>query len=447
MPLTNNNSELSRCIDFKSMQQAVSRSVSVQTFGKVAQANGTLLKVTGLSASIGELCHLQNPGSDWHLEAEVVGLTEQYTVLTPLGSLQGVCNSTQVVATGLVPQIEIGKALLGKVLDAKGLPLAGERLGKCDRRYPLYTDPPNPMQRQSIDRVLTTGIKTIDSLLTVGEGQRMGIFAVAGAGKSTLLSMLARGSDADINVIALVGERGREVSEFVYDNLQNSLQKSVVIAATSDRPALERARAVYSATAIAEYFRDQGKKVLLLVDSMTRYARALRDVGLAAGEPPTRRGFPPSVFSVLPQIMERAGTSDKGSITAFYTVLMEDEDIADPIAEEVRSILDGHIHLSRKLAGKNHYPAIDVLGSASRLMDKLVSEQHIAHASRLRQLLAKYQEIELLVQMGEYKEGHDKEADAALHHITAIEQHLIQKNDQFVSFDESLNSLQQFSQS
>ncbi len=450
---TMNNSEQPQCnsrgssneytVDFSHLNRLVRRAKTVQTIGRVAHASGTLLKVTGLPVKIGELCRLHNPDTqDWTLEAEVVGLTEQAALLTPLGNLRGICSATQVIATGQTPQVAVGEALLGRVLDARGVPLDGVAQPLANEHRPLHADPPNPLLRRPIAQPLPTGIKSIDSLLTMGEGQRMGIFAVAGGGKSTLLGMLARGAQADVNVIALIGERGREVGEFISDNLNNSLGKSVVVAATSERPALERAQATYTATAIAEYFRDRGNKVLLLVDSVTRYARALRDVGLAAGEPPTRRGFPPSVFSVLPQVMERAGNSDRGSITAFYTVLMEDEDSADPIAEEVRSILDGHIYLSRKLASENHYPAIDVLNSASRLMDKLVSPQHRAQAARARQLLAKYQDIELLLQMGEYQTGNDADADAAVACAAALKAHLTQSTQQLISFADSLESLQ-----
>lgn len=434
-------SKVEKTIDFTQLRSAVRSVDDKQTIGKVAYANGTLLKVTGLSVKVGELCRLKNPDGQWQLEAEVVGLAERFALLTPLGSLRGICRETQVFSTGVNPYVEISEALLGRVLNAAGSPLDGDTLSHDSVARPLYAEPPNPLHRRRINRRFETGVRAIDSMLTIGEGQRVGIFSVAGGGKSKLLGMLARGSGATVNVIALVGERGREVSEFVRDNLQDSQNKSVVVAATSDRPALERARAVYTATTIAEYFRDRGERVLLLVDSITRYARALRDVGLAVGEPPTRRGYPPSVFSQLPQLMERAGNNNKGSITAFYTVLVEDEYGADPIAEEARSILDGHICLSRKLAGTNHFPPIDILNSASRLMDKLVTEQHSADASRLRQLLAKYEDIEMLVQMGEYQPGNDSEADDAMTRSRQISRHLTQSEQRKVAFDESVASL------
>lgn len=428
-------------LDFVHLRRVLQSTDTLQAIGRVVQACGTVIKVTGLPVRVGELCRLYDPQSDWQLAAEVVGLAGDCALLTPLGSLQGISSATRVVSGGRCQEVAVGDALLGRVLDAHGQPLDDGEPPHCEHRVPLYAEPPNPMQRAAITQPLATGVRAIDSMLACGEGQRTGIFAAAGGGKSTLLGMLARGSGADIDVIALIGERGREVQEFLHDNLQGCLEKTVVVVSTSDRPALERARATYVATAIAEYFRDRGNRVQLLMDSVTRFARALRDVGLAAGEPPTRRGFPPSVFSVLPQLFERAGNNDRGSISAFYTVLMEDEDSADPIAEEVRSLLDGHIYLSRKLAAENHYPAIDVLASASRLMDKLVTPEHEAAAARARQLLAKHQEIELLVQLGEYQPGHDADADAALACTPRLREHLAQSSRGLTTFSESQASL------
>ena len=428
-------------VDFDDLQRAVQTTSATENYGKLAYANGTLLKASGLHASVGELCFLTNPGSDWTLQAEVVGIADGYTLLTPLGSLQGISSSTRVSASGRHPTVAVGEALLGRVLDGHGRPLDDRASPACQKTAPLYAAAPDPMTRLPIQRPMTTGVRAIDSLLTTGVGQRVGIFAVAGGGKSVLLGMLARGCDADVNVIALIGERGREVGEFVRENLRDSLHKSVVIVATSDRPPLERARALYSATAIAEYFREQGRNVLFLADSVTRYARALRDIGLAAGEPPTRRGFPPSVFTELPRVMERAGNSADGSITAFYTVLMEDEETSDPIAEEVRSILDGHIILSSKLAGQNHYPAIDVLSSASRVMASLVDESHYRNAGDARRLIAKHKDVELLVQVGEYEQGRDPEADASLAAAPLLSRHLRQLPEEKTSFELSTQSL------
>ena len=308
----------------------------------------------------------------------------------------------------------------------------------------MLADPPDPMRRKVIDTPLPMGVRVLDGLLTCGEGQRMGIFAAAGGGKSTLLSMLIRNSAADIKVLALIGERGREVREFIeHDIGEEGLKQSVIVVATSERPAMERLKAAYVATAIAEYFRDRGLKVLLMMDSVTRFARAQREIGLAAGEPPTRRGFPPSVFAALPQLMERAGRSDTGSITALYTVLVEGDDMTEPVADETRSILDGHIILSRQLAQANHYPAVDVLASVSRVMNNIVDEDHLRVAGRIRELLAKYREIELLIKIGEYKQGSDPVADEANRKIDTINGTLTQGLLETSSLDETVQQMRQ----
>lgn len=425
---------------------ALSAVKTIERVGRVADAYGTLIRATGLKASIGELCHLRHPRGEgdprFCLAAEVVGVSKQHTLLTPLGALDGISATTEVYATGKQASVGAGDSLLGRVLDAHGNPIddLGPLTGTVDA--PIYADSPNPLTRSLIERPFSTGVRAIDTVMTAGEGQRIGIFAVAGGGKSTLLGMLARGGDADVNVIVLVGERGREVNEFIYDNLGDAgLARSVIVVATSDRPALERSRAAWVGTAIAEHFRDRGKRVLLLVDSVTRFARALRDVGLAVGEPPARRGFPPSVFSALPRLFERAGNNEHGSITAFYTVLAEDEDGSDPIVEEVRSILDGHIVLSRKLAAAYHYPAIDVLTSLSRTMPRVVDEAHLRAAGQLRKYLAKYQDIELLLQLGEYKRGSDPEADVAIEKIGPIRKLLQQSSSELVEFEKSSSAL------
>ena len=425
---------------------ALARVQSIERVGRVAEAYGTLIRATGLKAAIGELCELRNPRGEgdpnFRLAAEVVGVSKQLTLLTPLGALDGVSATTEVYASGRQAAVRVGPGLLGRILDAHGEPI--DDLGPVGPTVdaPIYAASPNPLARNLIERPFSTGVRAIDTTMTAGEGQRIGIFAVAGGGKSTLLGMLARGGDADVNVIVLVGERGREVNEFIHDNLgPEGLARSVIVVATSDRPALERSRAAWVGTAIAEHFRDQGKRVLLLVDSVTRFARALRDVGLAVGEPPARRGFPPSVFSALPRLFERAGNNDRGSITAFYTVLAEDEDGGDPIVEEVRSILDGHIVLSRKLAAAYHYPAIDVLVSLSRTMPRVVDQAHLRGAGQLRKLLAKYQDIELLIQLGEYKRGTDPDADAAIEKIGAIRKLLQQSAQELVPFGQSAAAL------
>jgi type III secretion protein N (ATPase) len=345
-----------------------------------------------------------------------------------------------VVSKGFQATVGAGDGLLGRTLDALGNVVDGQPAPANLVPVPVYRDAPNAMTRIPIRQPFHTGVRALDTVLTVGEGQRVGIFAAAGGGKSTLLGMLAR-SAADVNVIVLLGERGREVREFIDDNLgAEGLRKSVVVVATSDRPALERGRAAYVGTAIAEHFRDRGKRVLLLLDSVTRFARALRDVGLAVGEPPARRGYPPSVFSALPRLFERTGNNEHGSITAFYTVLLEDEE-GDPVGEEVRSILDGHIYLSRKLASANHFPAIDVLASASRVMPRVAQPAHLRAAASLRKQLAKYQDVELLLQIGEYKRGSDAEADEAIRNVPAIRKLLQQSADQLSGFDESVAAL------
>ena len=425
---------------------ALAKVQSIERVGRVAEAHGTLIRATGLKAAIGELCELRNPVGEgdphFHLAAEVVGVSKQMTLLTPLGALDGVSATTAVYATGRQAAVRAGNGLLGRILDAHGEPIDDKGPIGDTVEAPIYAASPNPLTRSLIERPFSTGVRAIDATMTTGEGQRVGIFAVAGGGKSTLLGMLARGGDADVNVIALVGERGREVNEFIHDNLgAEGLAKSVIVVATSDRPALERSRAAWVATAIAEHFRDKGKRVLLLLDSVTRFARALRDVGLAVGEPPARRGFPPSVFSALPRLFERAGNNDKGSITAFYTVLAEDEDGGDPIVEEVRSILDGHIVLSRKLAAAYHYPAIDVLTSLSRVMPRVTEPAHQHAAGQLRKYLAKYQDIELLLQLGEYKRGTDPDADIAIERIGPMRQLLQQPASELVPFDQSAQAL------
>ena len=391
---------------------------------------------------VGELCILRNPWEDWTLRAEVVGFVKQVALLTPLGDLQGISPATEVIPTGEIHSVPVGEDLLGRVLNGLGDPIDGGPPLKPRTHYPVYADPPNPMLRKIIDKPISLGLRVLDGVLTCGEGQRMGIFAAAGGGKSTLLSSIIKGCSADVCVLALIGERGREVREFIENDLgPEGRKKAVLVVSTSDRSSMERLKAAYTATAVAEYFRDQHKSVLLMMDSVTRFGRAQREIGLAAGEPPTRRGFPPSVFSTLPKLMERAGNSDKGSITALYTVLVEGDDMTEPIADETRSILDGHIILSRKLAAANHYPAIDVQASVSRVMNAIVTKEHKKAAQALRKVLAKFAEVELLVQIGEYKKGSDKEADDALARINAVNAFLRQGLDEKSTFEETLQAL------
>jgi len=430
--------------------------------GRVVQAVGTTLRVSGLPARIGQQCLLRDPSQPHMpaLRAEVVGLAGRDALLVPLAPLQGLSTACEAELLPAGAQVPFGDALLGRVIDAFGQPLDNRPLhptGPSEgsppgaeamhhRSWlawrPLHGEPPSPLQRAPVHRPFATGVRAIDSVLTVGEGQRVGIFAMAGGGKSTLLGMLAQRAASDVNVIALVGERGREVREFLDDSLgPEGLARSVVVVSTSDRPALERLRAAQAATAIAEGFRAQGRRVLLMMDSVTRCARALREIGLAVGEPAVRRGYPPSVFAELPRLFERAGNDAHGSITAFYTVLAEDEDGSDPVAEEVRSILDGHLVLSRELAAAGHYPAIDVLASASRVFTRVTDREHQADALRLRALLAKHREIKFLLQVGEYSAGSDALADEAIARLPQIEALLRQAPDEPADMASTLQQL------
>lgn len=424
------------------LEEAVQTTTPVDVRGRVEQVVGTIIRAVVPGVKVGELCILRNPWEDFTLKAEVVGFVRNVALLSPLGSCQGVSPATEVIPTGEILSVPVGEELLGRVLDGLGQPIDGGPALKTRHHYPVFAEAPNPMTRKIISRPLSLGLRAIDGMLTCGEGQRMGIFAAAGGGKSTLLSSIIKGCSAEVCVLALIGERGREVREFIENDLgEEGRKKAVLVVSTSDRSSMERLKAAYTSTAIAEYFRDQSKSVLLMMDSVTRFGRAQREIGLAAGEPPTRRGFPPSVFSELPKLMERAGNSDKGSITALYTVLVEGDDMTEPIADETRSILDGHIILSRKLASRNHYPAIDVLASVSRVMNAIVSKEHKKAAQRLRQILAKFAEVELLVQIGEYKKGADKEADDALAHIDKVNAFLKQGLGEKSTFEQTLEGL------
>jgi len=420
---------------------------TVEQRGRVVQAFGTTVRVSGVHARIGQQCRIVDRDTGTELIAEVVGLSEGQAILLPLASLQGVAVDAEVEVLQERSTVPFGTELLGRVIDSFGHPIDGRPLPSSLTERALYADAPSPLQRQPIQKSFSTGIRAVDALLTVGVGQRIGVFAMAGGGKSTLLGMLAREATADVNVIALIGERGREVREFIEDSLgEHGLRRSVVVASTSDRPAMERVRAAQAATAIAEGFRAQGKRVLLLMDSVTRFARALREIGLSVGEPAVRRGFPPSVFAELPRLFERSGNDAAGSITAFYTVLSEDEDGSDPVAEEARSILDGHIVLSRKLGQAGHYPAIDVLGSASRLFTRVTTREHQDAAAHVRALLAKHSEIEFLLQVGEYKEGSDSIADEAIEKLPAIHDLLCQRPDETATLVEAVERLQDVAQ-
>lgn len=396
------------------LEARIERAAPILARGRLSHCVGTLLRASGVQPQVGEQCELLTPGAPRML-AEVVGFDQGACLLTPLGSITGLSTATEVHPTRRGHQCPVGPQLLGRVIDALGQPLDGRGALDALHWWPAQRDPLPALQRLAVQSPLATGIRAIDGLLTLGVGQRIAVFAPPGVGKSTLLGMLARRSSADVNVVALVGERGREVKDFI-DNVigARGMERTVVVVSTSDRPPMERVKSAQVATTIAEYFRDQGRSVLLLVDSLTRIARAQREIGLACGEPPTRRSYPPSIFSMLPHLLERAGPGRKGAITAVYAVLTEGDEDNDPIAEEVRAIVDGHIVLSRKLAAAQHYPAIDVLNSVSRVMPRVVPGESLAIASRARELLAGYQEVEVLLQIGEYQAGSDAAADAAI---------------------------------
>ena len=405
-------------IDLTKYRNIVSRLDTVRANGLVVQVIGLVVESIGPAAQIGEICEIRHNGgrNSLTVKAEVVGFKSNRVLLMPLGEMTGIKPGSEVIATGDIQQVTVGEFLLGRVLDGLGAPAdgLGPATGAGSKKYPIFAAPPDAMTRRRITEPVSLGIRAIDGLLTMGKGQRMGIFAGSGVGKSTVLGMIARNTNADVNVICLVGERGREVREFIENDLgEEGLRRSVVVIATSDRPPLVRLKAPMVATAIAEYFRDQGKDVLLMMDSVTRLAMAQREVGLAVGEPPATRGYPPSVFALLPKILERSGTSDKGTITALYTVLVEGDDENEPIADTVRGILDGHIWLSRDLAGRGHYPAIEVGRSVSRVMPQVTPPEQRLAANRLRETLATFKEAEDLINIGAYVEGSNPRIDAA----------------------------------
>ena len=427
-------------IDFNELKRKVEKVQTIYSEGVVKKVIGLTIEVQGIKAFVGELCIIYNQNGK-KINCEVVGFRDDFVILMPLGQLTGISPGCKVVPQNKPLGVNCSDALLGKILDGLGnefnneTPLKGES-------YPLENQPPDPLTRRKIKTIMPTGVRAVDGFLTVGEGQRIGIFAGSGVGKSTTLGMIAREAKADINVIALIGERGREVSEFIENDLgPEGMKKSVVVCATSDKPALIRIKGALTATAIAEYFRDQGKKVILMMDSVTRFAMAQREVGLAIGEPPATKGYTPSVYAKLPELMERSGTSDKGSITAFYTVLVDGDDFNEPIADAVRGILDGHIVLSRSLAHKNHYPAIDVLNSVSRLMSAIATKEHKDAASIARDLLATYKESEDLINIGAYVKGSNKKIDLAVQYYDIIDNFLKQGISEKSDFETSINTL------
>jgi type III secretion system H+-transporting two-sector ATPase len=431
-------------INFEKYQKNLNLAATVKVKGRVTELVGLVAKAVIPNVKVGELCLIDTVGSRQKIKAEVVGFKENEVLLMPLGNLEGIAPGSEVTATGDCLKVPVGRNLLGRVLDGLGEPLDTETRGPlvCDEYYPVHAEPPDPMKRQRVLSHISVGVKAIDSVLTCGEGQRVGLFAAAGVGKSTTIGMIARNTEADIIVIGLIGERGREVRDFLEHDLGDAgLTRSVVICATSDQPSLVRAKAAYAATAVAEYFRDQGLKVLLLLDSVTRFARALREIGLAVGEPPARQGFTPSVFSTLPRLLERTGNSDKGSITAFYTVLVAGDDMNEPIADEVRSILDGHIVLSRDLAARGHYPAIDVSESVSRVMSTIVEPEHLEAARKLREVVAAYEKERDLILIGAYESGSDPRVDYAIEKIEEVNAFLKQGTQERVGFEETVSQL------
>jgi len=415
---------------------------TIKSFGKVKRVVGLIIESEGPNVHLGEKCLIQPKFSQELIQAEVVGFKDNTVLLMPLGEMNGIGPGCKVLATGQSLMVKVGDQLLGQVLDGLGNPISDFEADERLDEYPVDNTPPNPLTRKRITEPLSLGIRSLDGLLTCGKGQRLGIFAGSGVGKSTTLGMIARNTDADINVIALIGERGRELRDFIERDLgAEGLKKSVVVVATSDQPALVRLKGALVATTIAEYFRDQGRDVMLMMDSVTRFAMAQREVGLAVGEPPATRGYTPSVFAILPKLMERAGTNEKGTITGLYTVLVEGDDMNEPIADAVRGILDGHIILSRRLAAKNHYPAVDILESTSRVMGEIVSDEHKEAANKLRSVLATYEEAKDLVTIGAYEAGSDPKLDYALDKLDEVNRFLRQGVNEASSYEDTINWL------
>lgn len=428
-------------VNFEKYKNAADQNYFVR-MGKVVNVVGLTIESAGPDAKLGDLCMIRpSSGDQPPAMAEVVGFKDRRTLLMPYGIVTGIGAGSIVVNTGEPLKVYAGDALLGQTLDGLGRFPDGSVL-ENGTKYSVDAQPPDPMSREIIDEILPLGVRAVDGLITVGKGQRIGIFAGSGVGKSTLMGMFARNTKADINVIALIGERGREVREFIERDLgPEGMKRSVVVVATSDKPALERKKAAMTATAIAEYFRNQGKDVLLMMDSLTRFSMAQREIGLASGEPPVSRGYPPSVYAEMPKLLERAGRAAKGSITGLYTVLVDGDDFNEPITDTARSILDGHIVLSRKLGQKNHYPAIDVLASISRCMSAIATKEHKACAGKLRNVLATYNEAEDLINIGAYKRGSNPNIDYAMEKIDVVNGFLCQDVDEKMNIEETLERL------
>ena len=410
--------------------------------GKVTQIIGLIIESDGPKASIGDLCYIYNDLNEKPMWAEVVGFKTKKLLLMPLGSMDGLRPGAIVTNTGAPMQIKVGPQLIGRVLDGLGQPIDSLGDVNTETTYSTHAEIINPLNRQLIRTPLSLGIRAIDGFITAGKGQRLGVFAGSGVGKSTTLAMMAKNTNADLNVIALIGERGREVREFIESTLgPEGMKRSIVVVATSEQPSLVKIKAGFVATAIAEYFRDQGKDVLFMLDSVTRIAMAQREVGLAVGEPPATRGYTPSVFALMPKLLERAGSNEFGTITGLYTVLVEGDDFNEPISDTARSILDGHIMLSRDLAHKNHYPAVDVLESISRVMKEVTTKDHIKAAGKIRNLLAAYKKNEDLINIGAYVNGSDPVTDKAIKYMNDINAFLQQSIDEKTAYDETIDKL------
>ncbi|MDH4263076.1 MAG: FliI/YscN family ATPase [Spirochaetia bacterium] len=425
-------------------QVILNKTETVRSLGNVIEVAGNIIYSTGPDAKLGEICHIERVEDESYIMAEVVGFKNNVIILSPLENITGIYSGCRVLSTGNPLRVSLGDELLSRVIDGMGNSLDNKGKLVSDEIRTLYSRPPNPLERPIINEVMPVGVKTIDSLLTLGRGQRIGIFSGSGVGKSTLLGMIARYAQADVNVIAMIGERGREVSEFIKNDLgEIGLKKSVLVVASSNESAMHRVRAAYMATTIAEYFRDKGKDVLLLMDTVTRLAMAQREIGLSAGEPATTRGYPPSVFTMLPELMERAGTSSKGTITGIYTVLAEADDMNDPIVDTTRGILDGHIVLSRKLANRSHYPAIDVVSSISRSMNSIIPKEHIRLAASIKEMMSEYNDNEEIINLGAYVKGANPVLDKALLIKNDLNGFLCQEVENFQSFENTLEQLKE----
>jgi flagellum-specific ATP synthase len=432
-------------LNLPSLRETLSQIDTLTYSGKVQMISGLTIEASGPAVQIGEMCQIYKLNGDSFIPAEVVGFHDSRVLLMPYGDIAGVGPGSRVISTNKSLKVGVGKNILGRVLDGLGHPIDGGPELEPEAFYPLEAPPPNPISRPRISEILPLGIRAIDGFLTIGRGQRIGIFAGSGVGKSTLLGMIARYAQSDVNIITLIGERGREVNDFLQKDLRaEGLKRSIIVVASSDQPALIRAKSAQVGTAFAEYFRDQGLNVLLMMDSLTRYAMAQREIGMAVGEPPVSRGYTPSVYTVMPKLLERAGNSPKGSITALYTVLVEGDDLNEPITDTARGILDGHIVLSRNLANRNHYPAIDVLSSVSRLMPDITTRDHYDQASKLKSTMASYADAQDLINIGAYKPGSNPDIDDAIRLHPSITSYLQQRVEEYTSFDDVLSQLNSF---